>query len=114
MPKAKEVRGWHLCPGCNQPMLPAGEIKKPNEYDHAQGCPLDPKAIGPLLDPLEASLYPNQSGNELEQIINHAHAQTERFLNYSSVRSVRYEELADCYATIMRLAAYIRTLEGKI
>jgi hypothetical protein len=67
-----------------------------------------------ILDPLDSSLYPNQSGNELEEIINHAAAQTERFVNYSSVRSVRYEELADCYATIMRLAAHIRTLEGKI
>src|SRR5208282_3520913 len=29
------------CKGCGQPMLPKGAIKKPNEYDHAQGCPFD-------------------------------------------------------------------------
>ena len=33
-----------LCPGCDQPMLPKGVKKKPMQYDHAQGCPLDPKA----------------------------------------------------------------------
>jgi hypothetical protein len=27
------------CPECDQPMLPAGEAKRPNEYDHASGCP---------------------------------------------------------------------------
>src|SRR5690349_20571660 len=30
-----------LCEGCGQPMLPDGVKKLPNEYDHAQGCPLD-------------------------------------------------------------------------
>lgn len=30
------------CPGCDQPMLPAGEVKRPNEYDHASGCPRAP------------------------------------------------------------------------
>src|SRR5689334_14094226 len=30
-----------LCEGCGQPMLPDGAKKLPNEYDHAQGCPLD-------------------------------------------------------------------------
>jgi hypothetical protein len=28
-----------LCPDCDQPMLPAGMVKRPNEYDHARGCP---------------------------------------------------------------------------
>lgn len=28
-----------LCLGCDQPMLPPGVEKRPNEYDHAQGCP---------------------------------------------------------------------------
>ena len=32
-----------LCPGCDQPMLPKGVKKRPNEYDHAQGCPYGPK-----------------------------------------------------------------------
>ena len=27
------------CRYCGQPMLPPGVEKKPNEYDHAQGCP---------------------------------------------------------------------------
>lgn len=27
------------CPDCDQPMLPAGQVKRPNEYDHASGCP---------------------------------------------------------------------------
>ena len=27
------------CPDCGQPMLPPGETKRPNEYDHASGCP---------------------------------------------------------------------------
>lgn len=31
--------GERLCPDCGQPMLPPGAIKKPNEYDHASGCP---------------------------------------------------------------------------
>lgn len=32
------------CPDCDQPMLPQGEIKRPHEYDHANGCPRDPSA----------------------------------------------------------------------
>lgn len=34
-----------LCTDCGQPMLPPGETKRPNEYDHASGCPqgLSPK-----------------------------------------------------------------------
>lgn len=31
------------CPECDQPMLPKGVQKRPNEYDHASGCPNDPK-----------------------------------------------------------------------
>lgn len=27
--------------GCGQPMLPEGETKRPNEHDHASGCPFD-------------------------------------------------------------------------
>ncbi len=32
-------RQYKLCKECGQPMLPKGAVKKPNEYDHAQGCP---------------------------------------------------------------------------
>jgi hypothetical protein len=28
-----------LCPKCGQPVLPVGEVKMENEYDHASGCP---------------------------------------------------------------------------
>ena len=28
-----------LCDECGQPMLPPGVTKRPNEYDHARGCP---------------------------------------------------------------------------
>lgn len=28
-----------LCDDCGQPMLPKGVKKRPNEYDHASGCP---------------------------------------------------------------------------
>lgn len=28
-----------LCRFCDQPMRPKGTPKRPNEYDHAQGCP---------------------------------------------------------------------------
>ena len=28
-----------LCRSCGQPMLPPGVVKRPNEYDHARGCP---------------------------------------------------------------------------
>jgi len=34
---------WKLCKGCDQPMLPKGSKKKPFEFDHATGCPIDPK-----------------------------------------------------------------------
>ncbi len=27
------------CPDCDQSMLPPGQVKRPNEYDHARGCP---------------------------------------------------------------------------
>ncbi len=33
-----------LCLHCGQPMLPPGEVKRPNEYDHARGCPADTPA----------------------------------------------------------------------
>ena len=32
-----------LCPDCGQPMLPRGVVKQPDYYDHANGCPRDPK-----------------------------------------------------------------------
>jgi hypothetical protein len=35
----KKTPRYKLCPLCGQPMLPKGIEKKPNEYDHAQGCP---------------------------------------------------------------------------
>lgn len=31
--------GVKICKSCKQPMLPKGVIKRPNEYDHAGGCP---------------------------------------------------------------------------
>ena len=30
---------WKLCPDCGQPMLPKGQKKKPDFFDHARGCP---------------------------------------------------------------------------
>ena len=39
----KPEPAYELCPECGQPMLPPGEVKRPNEYDHARGCPLDPR-----------------------------------------------------------------------
>ena len=36
---AKRATKAKDCPDCGQPMLPAGEVKRPNEYDHASGCP---------------------------------------------------------------------------
>jgi hypothetical protein len=30
---------FQRCPDCGQPMLPKGVTKKPNQYDHARGCP---------------------------------------------------------------------------
>lgn len=32
-------RKARLCKHCGQPMRPKGVAKKPNEYDHASGCP---------------------------------------------------------------------------
>ena len=32
-------RTLKLCKLCGQPMKPKGAKKKPNEYDHARGCP---------------------------------------------------------------------------
>jgi hypothetical protein len=32
------------CRECGQPMLPKGRTKKPNEYDHASGCPAAEKS----------------------------------------------------------------------
>lgn len=32
-------RAYELCPDCDCPMLPPGVEKRPNEYDHASGCP---------------------------------------------------------------------------
>lgn len=34
------------CEGCDQPMLPDGEVKRENEYDHAQGCPMETNRKG--------------------------------------------------------------------
>lgn len=101
MPKAADVK----CPGCDQPMLPKGKLKKPNEYDHAQGCPLDPT---------NPNNYPTESGNELQIIIKYAVERANKFTNYSSIRSVTYVELADCYLLIMRLAAYVQSMEGAL
>jgi predicted amidophosphoribosyltransferase len=39
-----------VCPECDQPMLPPGEVKRPNEYDHASGCPLAPSLVAPICD----------------------------------------------------------------
>lgn len=41
------------CPDCDQPMLPAGQLKRPNEYDHASGCPRDVKLTKPQREELE-------------------------------------------------------------
>lgn len=30
---------YKLCKFCGQPMKPKNVRKRPNEYDHAQGCP---------------------------------------------------------------------------
>lgn len=30
---------YKLCRYCGQPIKPKGVKKKPDEYDHAQGCP---------------------------------------------------------------------------
>ncbi len=35
-----------VCPDCDQPMLPAGEVKRPGEYDHASGCPRSTRSSG--------------------------------------------------------------------
>jgi|CXWL01.1.fsa_nt_gi hypothetical protein len=41
---------WKLCEGCGQPMLPKGREKKPGEFDHARGCPLDTLSAKKLSD----------------------------------------------------------------
>jgi hypothetical protein len=43
---------YRLCKECGQPMLPKGREKKPNEFDHARGCPLDPKTQDRFLSQL--------------------------------------------------------------
>lgn len=35
-----------LCRFCGQPMKPKGVPKRPDEYDHAQGCPYSRKKKG--------------------------------------------------------------------
>ncbi len=39
------------CKDCGQPMLPKGGVKKPNEYDHARGCPSDLNKRDPRVEP---------------------------------------------------------------
>jgi hypothetical protein len=39
-------RQCKLCSKCGQPMKPSGVKKRPNEYDHAQGCPYSRKQTG--------------------------------------------------------------------
>lgn len=38
-----DTKKYRLCKDCGQLMLPKGVQKRPNEYDHASGCPNDPK-----------------------------------------------------------------------
>ncbi len=47
---------YRLCEHCGQPMLPEGEVKKPNEYDHAHGCPDEPAAMAKR-NPLDLSTW---------------------------------------------------------
>lgn len=35
----KGLKKYRLCRFCGQPMKPKNVKKRPNEYDHAQGCP---------------------------------------------------------------------------
>lgn len=42
-----------LCPGCGQPMLPKGVTKRPNEYDHAHGCPEDESPTARLREAID-------------------------------------------------------------
>ncbi len=35
-----------LCRFCGQPMRPKGIKKRPDEYDHAQGCPYSRQKVG--------------------------------------------------------------------
>lgn len=42
----EEARRRGVCPDCDQPMLPGGQVKRPNEYDHARGCPSATQAPG--------------------------------------------------------------------
>ena len=46
LPKCPQCSA-EACPECDQPMLPAGEVKRPNEYDHARGCPRTAQAPRP-------------------------------------------------------------------
>jgi hypothetical protein len=39
--KLSDGNFWFLCDECDCPMLPIGDEKKENEYDHARGCQLD-------------------------------------------------------------------------
>lgn len=40
------LRGYKLCPECGQPMLKRGQSRKhPDDYRHAQGCPLSDAEI---------------------------------------------------------------------
>lgn len=42
LPRSASEEREELCPDCDQPMLPAGQVKRRNEYDHASGCPRGP------------------------------------------------------------------------
>lgn len=36
------LRGYKICPECQQPILKKGQQRKhPDDYRHAKGCPLD-------------------------------------------------------------------------
>ena len=43
-PSRTEPR-YKLCRFCGQPMKPKGVKKKPDEYDHAQGCPYSRRRV---------------------------------------------------------------------
>jgi hypothetical protein len=42
---AKRPVKYKLCELCGQPMKPKGVKKKPNEFDHASGCPNGGRAV---------------------------------------------------------------------
>jgi hypothetical protein len=42
-PRQMIVMKMKLCKYCGQPMKPKGVRKRPDEYDHARGCPADKK-----------------------------------------------------------------------